>query len=167
MTIELLSYDDGTAKKIADYVKDQIEKNLKGVTINTKIQPFKQKLKLETAQDYEISYAGWSPDYADPMTFIDMFESKSPYNQMSYSNPKYDEMVGKAGNELMSDAKKRWETLGKAEKLFLEEDAGLVPLYQTGRSYVMKPNVKGIVKHNISPEYSFKWAYVTEDGGKK
>ena len=31
----------------------------------------------------------------------------------------------------------------------------------------MKPNVKGIVKHNISPEYSFKWAYVTEDGGKK
>ena len=41
----------------------------------------------------------------DPMTFIDMFESKSPYNQMSYSNPKYDEMVGKAGNELMSDAK--------------------------------------------------------------
>ncbi|MGH1284348.1 peptide ABC transporter substrate-binding protein [Bacillus toyonensis] len=167
VTIELLSYDDGTAKKIADYFKDQIEKNLKGVTVNTKIQPFKQKLKLESAQDYEVSFAGWSPDYSDPMTFIDMFESKSPYNQMSYSNPKYDEMVQKAGNELLSDPKKRWETLGKAEKLFLEEDAGLVPLYQTGRSYVMKPNVKGIVKHNISPEYSFKWAYVTEDGGKK
>ncbi|HDR7826396.1 TPA: peptide ABC transporter substrate-binding protein [Bacillus anthracis] len=162
VTIELLSYDDGVAKKIGDYVKDQIEKNLKGVTIKTKIQPFKQKLKLESAQDYEISYAGWSPDYADPMTFIDMFESQSPYNQMSYSNPKYDEMVAKAGNELLSDPKKRWETLGKAEKLFLEEDAGLVPLYQTGRAYVMKPNVKGIVKHNISPEYSFKWAYVTE-----
>ncbi|WP_436865573.1 ABC transporter substrate-binding protein [Bacillus fungorum] len=162
VTIELLSYDDGTAKKIADYFKDQIEKNLKGVTVNTKIQPFKQKLKLESAQDYEISFAGWSPDYSDPMTFIDMFESKSPYNQMSYSNPKYDDMVKKAGNELMSDAKKRWETLGKAEKLLLEEDAGMVPLYQTGRAYVMKPNVKGIVKHNISPEYSFKWAYVTE-----
>ncbi|MFJ8530085.1 peptide ABC transporter substrate-binding protein [Bacillus sp. NPDC094106] len=162
VTIELLSYDDGTAKKVADYVKDQIEKNLKGVTINTKIQPFKQKLKLESAQDYEISYAGWSPDYADPMTFIDMFETKSPYNQMSYSNPKYDEMVKKAGNELMSDAKKRWEELGKAEKLLLEEDAAMVPLYQTGRAYVMKPTVKGVVKHNISPEYSFKWAYVTE-----
>ncbi|PGK39436.1 peptide ABC transporter substrate-binding protein [Bacillus anthracis] len=162
VTIELLSYDDGTAKKIADYFKDQIEKNLKGVTVNTKIQPFKQKLKLESAQDYEISFAGWSPDYSDPMTFIDMFESKSPYNQMSYSNPKYDDMVKKAGNELMSDAKKRWETLGKAEKLLLEEDAGMIPLYQTGRAYVMKPNVKGIVKHNISPEYSFKWAYVTE-----
>ena len=44
----------------------------------------------------------------------------------------------------MSDAKKRWETLGKAEKLLLEEDAGMVPLYQTGRAYVMKPNVKAL-----------------------
>ncbi|WP_141497427.1 peptide ABC transporter substrate-binding protein [Bacillus pseudomycoides] len=166
VAIELLSYDDGTAKKVADYIKDQIEKNLKGVTINTKIQPFKQKLKLETAQDYEISYAGWSPDYADPMTFIDMFETKSSYNQMSYSNPKYDEMVKQAGNELMSDAKKRWEVLGKAEKLLLEEDVAMIPLYQRGNAYVMKPNVKGIVKHNISPEYSFKWAYVEEKGGK-
>ena len=43
---------------------------------------------------------------------------------------------------------------------------GLVPLSNRRESYVMKPNVKGIVKHNISPEYSFKWAYVTEDGGK-
>ena len=40
---------------------------------------------------------------------------------MSYSNPKYDEMVAKAGNELLSDPKKRWETLGKAEKLFLKK----------------------------------------------
>ena len=53
-------------KKLLTTLKDQIEKNLKGVTVNTKIQPFKQKLKLESAQDYEISFAGWSPDYSDP-----------------------------------------------------------------------------------------------------
>ena len=57
---------------------------------------------------------------------------------------------------------KRWTELGKAEKLLLEEDVALVPLYQSAKSYVMKPNVKGIVKHNISPEYSFKWAYIEE-----
>ena len=57
---------------------------------------------------------------------------------------------------------KRWAELGKAEKILLEDDVALVPLYQNARSYVMKPNVKGIVKHNISPEYSFKWAYVEE-----
>lgn len=66
----------------------------------------------------------------------------------------------------MTDAKKRWEELGKAEELLLEEDVALVPLYQSARSYVMKPHVKGVVKHNISPEYSYKWAYVTEKNNR-
>ena len=35
----------------------------------------------------------------------------------------------------MGDAKKRWEELGKAEKL-LEQDVALVPLYQRGDAYV-------------------------------
>nr|WP_276561258.1 peptide ABC transporter substrate-binding protein [Bacillus paramycoides] len=162
VTIEFLNYDTGNAKKVGEYVKDQIEKNLKGVTVNIKLQPFKQKLKLETEQDYDISYGGWNPDYADPMTFLDMFESKHSHNQMSFSDPKYDEMIKKSGTELMGDAKKRWEELGKAEKLLLEQDVAIVPLYQRGDSYVLQPNVKGVVKHNISPEFSFKWAYVTE-----
>ncbi|WJE50986.1 peptide ABC transporter substrate-binding protein [Bacillus cereus] len=166
VTLEFLNYDTSNAKKVGEYVKDQIEKNLKGVTVNIKMQPFKQKLKLESDQDYDFSYAGWSPDYADPMTFLDMFESTNSQNQMSYSNPKYDEIIKQGKTELMADAKKRWGELGKAEKLLLEEDVALVPLFQSARSYVMKPNVKGIVKHNISPEYSFKWAYVTEENSK-
>ncbi|MBJ8028930.1 peptide ABC transporter substrate-binding protein [Bacillus cereus group sp. N21] len=166
VTLEFLNYDTSNAKKVGEYVKDQIEKNLKGVTVNIKMQPFKQKLKLESEQDYDFSYGGWNPDYADPMTYLDMFESTNSQNQMSYSNPKYDEMINKGKKELMADAKKRWEELGKAEKLLLEEDVALVPLFQSGRSYVLQPNVKGIVKHNISPEYSFKWAYVTEKDSK-
>ncbi len=62
----------------------------------------------------------------------------------------------------MGDAKKRWEELGKAEKLLLEKDVAIVPLYQRGDAYVQKQNVKGIVHHNISPEYSFKWTYITD-----
>ncbi|WP_018765351.1 peptide ABC transporter substrate-binding protein [Bacillus sp. 105MF] len=166
VTLEFLNYDTSNAKKVGEYVKDQIEKNLKGVTVNIKMQPFKQKLKLESEQDYDFSYAGWNPDYADPMTYLDMFESTNSQNQMSYSNPKYDEIIKKGKTELMADAKKRWEELGKAEKLLLEEDVALVPLFQSAKSYVMKPNVKGVVKHNISPEYSFKWAYVTEENSK-
>lgn len=33
-------------KKVGEYVKDQIEKNLKGVTVNIKLQPFKQKAEI-------------------------------------------------------------------------------------------------------------------------
>ena len=34
------------------------------------MQPFAQKLKLEASGDYAMSYAGWSPDYMDPMSFL-------------------------------------------------------------------------------------------------
>ena len=65
----------------------------------------------------------------------------------------------------MGDAKKRWEELGKAEKL-LEQDVALVPLYQRGDAYVQNQMQKASFTHNISPEYSFKWAYMTEKDGK-
>ncbi len=58
VTIEFLNYDTGNAKKVGEYIKDQDQKNLKGVTVNIKLQPFKQKLKLETEQQYDISYGG-------------------------------------------------------------------------------------------------------------
>ena len=80
---------------------------------------------------------------------------------MSYSNSKYDDIINKSKTEWMADAK-TLDRVRKAEKILLEDDVALVPLYQNARSYVMKPNIKGIVKHNISPEYSFKWAYVEE-----
>ncbi|OPA24191.1 peptide ABC transporter substrate-binding protein [Bacillus cereus] len=158
--IELLNYDTGNQKKIGEYLKDQIESNLQGITVNTKPIPFKQKLKLTAAQDYDFSFSAWNPDYADPMTFIDMFESKSSLNQMSYSNELYDEIIRKGKKEWLSDPQKRWEKLGQAEKILLEDDVAIVPLFQSGKSFVQKPYVHNIYHHNISPEYSYKWAYI-------
>lgn len=158
--IELLNYDTGNQKKIGEYLKEQIESNLQGITVTTKPMPFKQKLSLTAAQDYDFGFAAWNPDYADPMTFIDMFESKSSLNQMGYANPQYDEIVSKGKKELLSNPNKRWEQLGKAEKILLEEDVAIVPLFQSGKSFIQKPYVHNIYHHNISPEYSYKWAYI-------
>ena len=41
-----MTYDKDTAKRDAEYFKEQLEKNLDGVTIKIKQQPFKQKLDL-------------------------------------------------------------------------------------------------------------------------
>ncbi|MEM5671180.1 hypothetical protein AAHB54_01285 [Bacillus cereus] len=43
----------------------------------------------------------------------------------------------------MADAKKRWTELGKAEKLLLEEDVALVPLYQTAGIICYETKYKG------------------------
>ncbi|MFX3624117.1 MAG: ABC transporter substrate-binding protein [Ectobacillus sp.] len=156
--LELLNFDNDNAKKIGEYLKEQLEKNLPGLTVVIKQQPFAQKLDLETAGDYDISLSGWGPDYPDPMTFMDMFVTNGAHNQMGYSNPKYDELIKKAQTD-MSDLQARWDNLLKAEKI-LFEDAAIAPVYQRGKAYVQKDYVKGLVEHKFGGEFSFKWTYI-------
>ncbi|WP_242143399.1 MULTISPECIES: peptide ABC transporter substrate-binding protein [unclassified Bacillus cereus group] len=162
ITVELLNYDTESSKKIGEYLKGELEKNLPGLTVNLKNQPFKQKLKLETDQNYELSFAGWGPDYLDPMTFIDMFVTNGAYNQSGYSNPEYDKLVEQGKGELLTKTKERWDGLLKAEKILLE-DAAIAPLFQQGKGIIQKQKVKGIVRHPVGGDYSYKWAYISDD----
>ena len=102
--------------KVGDFIKEELEKNLPGIKVNLKQQPYKQKLDLEKKFEYEFSLSAWSPDYPDPMTYIDMFVTGSSFNEMDYSNPKYDELVAKSKGELLKDDKARWNALAEAEK---------------------------------------------------
>lgn len=107
------------------------------MTIN--MQPNKQKLALEAKVDFDLDYGGWSPDYQDPMTYIDLFETGAPYNQSNYSNSSVDKLIKEA--KVTVDTKKRWELMQQAEKLMLD-DAAFAPTYQTGISRLTKPYVK-------------------------
>ena len=44
---------------MAEYIKGDLEKNLQGIAIQIKQQPFKQKLQLEQTGDYDITMANW------------------------------------------------------------------------------------------------------------
>ncbi|MCK6256742.1 peptide ABC transporter substrate-binding protein [Fictibacillus sp. KIGAM418] len=152
--LTLLNYDSDTAQKDAQFIKNQLEKNLPGLSLKIKPQPFKQKLKLEEKLDYDISYAGWGPDYPDPMTFVDMFVTGSPHNEMNYSNKKYDDLIKKASSE--TDLKKRWAMMQDAEKILIQDDAAISPMYQRGLAYITKPNLKNVVNHSFGGDFSYK-----------
>lgn len=158
--LELLSYDDDVSKKITEYLKEQLETNLEGLTVNIKLQPFKQKLDLESSMNYEASLAGWGPDYPDPMTFIDMFVTDGAHNQSGYSNPQVDKLVQDAKTTLLTDEQARWDALVEAEKLMLE-DAAFAPVYQRARAYLTKPAMEGVLYHKFGADYSLKWTSVT------
>ncbi len=51
------------------------------------MQPFAQKLKLEASGDYAMSYAGWSPDYMDPMSFLEMYTTGNAQNKGTLRKP--------------------------------------------------------------------------------
>ncbi|MGE7872571.1 peptide ABC transporter substrate-binding protein [Bacillus paramycoides] len=159
VTMEFLTFEQDNAKRMAEYIKGDLEKNLQGLTIQIKQQPFKQKLQLEQTGEYDISMVIWGPDYKDPISYLEPFTTSNPNNKMSYSNPHYDELIKKAENDFVLDQTKRWEALREAERIVLE-DAAIAPLYHIGSTYVQKDYVKGIDKHQFGGVYTYKNAYI-------
>ncbi|MDI2587688.1 peptide ABC transporter substrate-binding protein [Psychrobacillus sp. NEAU-3TGS] len=161
VTFEYISGDTELSKNLDAYLKSQMESNLKGLTLNIKNLPFNVKLDLDAAQDYDIQSTGWAPDFQDPVTFLDLFQSESSQNNMSFSNEKFDALLEKAKGELALDPAARWTALAEAEKVVVEEEASIVNLYQTGTMSLQKPYVHGIVAHPFTGDYSYKWTYIS------
>lgn len=157
LEIELLNYDSESAKQIGEFIKGELEKNLPGITLTIKQQPFNNKLDLENNGDFELTFAGWGPDYQDPMTFVDLFVTDGPYNRGKWSNEEFDKLIADA--KASTDAEERWQQLQDAEKIVLEENA-ISPVYQRGSARLTKPYVKGIVEHAFGADYSYKWAFI-------
>jgi oligopeptide transport system substrate-binding protein len=137
-TIELLAYDDSTARDIATFLQSQFQDNL-GAKIDIKVQPFDRKLELESQGNFQLSWQGWIADYNDPMTFMDLFESTSSFNTQKYSNPKYDKLIADAREELNQDT--RMDMLKEAEQILVTDDAGTAPMYFQGQALLIKPTI--------------------------
>jgi oligopeptide transport system substrate-binding protein len=141
-TVELLSYDDSTARDTATFLQSQFEDNL-GAKIDVKVQPFDRKLELESNGEFQLSYQGWGADYNDPMTFLDLWTTDSPFNTGGYSNERYDQLITQAKAEVDED--KRMQQLEEAEKILVEEDAGVAPMFFEGTSRLIEPFIKDFV----------------------
>lgn len=156
--VDMLSRDEDAFKKVSEFLKGDLEKNLPGLTINIKQQPFKNFLDLEAKGDYDISAAGWGPDYQDPMTFLDMWLTDGSFNRMEYSNKEFDKMIKDAKAE--PDEAKRWSTLQEAEKMLLTDDYAIAPIYQRGEAYLQRANIDKLYRHPFGADMSFKWMEV-------
>ena len=141
-TIELLSYETSTARDVATFLQSQFEENL-GAKINVKIQPFDRKLELEANGQFQLSFAGWGADYNDPMTFLDLWETESPFNTGGYSNERYDQLINQAQTE--TDFAARMDQMMEAERLLIEDDAGVGPMFFQGTSRLIETFIKDFV----------------------
>ncbi|MBE5105739.1 peptide ABC transporter substrate-binding protein [Bacillus thuringiensis] len=159
--LEFLNFDNEDAKKVGEFLKGEMEKNLPGLTIKMKQQPFAQKNKLEDSQQYDIAFGIWSPDFPDPISYLDMFVTNGSQNKTGYSNPKYDELILKAKTDT-KDLQTRWNNLLEVEKMLVKEDAVIAPIFQKGSAYVVKGAVKDIIPINYGGKLTYKWASVEQ-----
>lgn len=159
LELEILSGDTETSKTLGEYLANQMETNLPGLSVSLKQVPFEQRIDLDNNMDYQIQIAGWGPSYLDLYTWMDLWLTDGQNNKMGYSNEEYDELVKSTVDELALDPEKRFDAFLEAEKI-LAEDVPVVPLYQNGRSQLIDPKIDGIISRPFGPKYEYKWAEV-------
>ena len=153
---ELLTDDSSRAKMSAEIIQDMLRKNL-GIEMTIKQVPFKQRLELMNKMDYDVVFAGWGPDYDDPMTYLDLWVTGGGHNNTGWSNKEYDELIKFA--KTTGDFKKRADAMFEAEKLLLEKGP-IVPVYFRQRAWTKKDYVTGLVRNFIGPDQDFIYADV-------
>ncbi|VXC58337.1 Oligopeptide ABC transporter, periplasmic oligopeptide-binding protein OppA [Staphylococcus sp. 8AQ] len=166
-----LNVQDTPVQKIsAEFIKSQLETNLPGVEVKVKQLPFKQKINLELSNNYQASYAGWSPDYPDPMAFLEIMKTGNPQNNTDWGNKEYDQLIKDANGKLLQEPEKRNEALQQAEKILLE-NAPVTPIYQKREAHLTNPQVKGLIYHKVGPDTTLKDVYIDKsidrETGKK
>jgi len=124
-------------------IQDMLKKA--GFNVELQTQEWKVFQTTRTNKQYVVARGGWTGDYVDPMTFLDMFTPESAQNDPGYNNPKYIELIHNAKKE--ADAKKRMEMLHQAEDLLME-DMPIIPLWYTNQTRGIKSYVKGV---RVSP----------------
>lgn len=155
--ITLLTADDTVSKDTGTFLQSEFKKNL-GIDIQLATKPYSGRLQAMRDNDYQMVVSKWGADYNDPMTYLDLWVAPVKPFRGNYSNPKYDELVAAAKNEV--DEKVRMKKLLEAEKVMLEDDAVLGPLYYQGTAYLEKPYVKDIVTHPSGSPLDLKYASV-------
>lgn len=159
VSLEFMGDDGESAKVFNEYVANQLKTNLPGLEITIKNVPFEQRINADKAQDYDIQFSGWGPDYLDPYTFLNLWITDGGNNKMGYSNPEYDKLLQDVQTTLANDQDKRYEAMLQAEKI-LFEDAAIVPMYQRSLALLSSPKVHNIIVNQFGADYEWKWTYI-------
>lgn len=137
------------ALKTYAFFKDQWQNHL-GLTdsqITIKQVEFKTRIADMQSGNFDIVFAGWSADYDDPMSYLDLWLTGGGNNHGGYSNAEYDKAVKAALVE--ADATKRTEYLKEAEKI-IAEDYPIGVIYHRQRSYICSDRLTGVVRNAFS-----------------
>ncbi len=150
-TLTYVCDDQTRARTEAEYFQNQW-KTVLGIDVEISPMSFKARLDAMENGNFDIVFAGWAPDYNDAMTFLDMFMVGNGNNYGKYNNPKYDELLNQASEEV--DAAKRQEILQQAETILIKDDCVVYPLYFSVVNYVKSNKLSGMTRTGFQ-EFDF------------
>jgi oligopeptide transport system substrate-binding protein len=149
----------GVQKSIQEYWKQTWENKL-GVKIDMQVfGDNKVFAASRNKNEYDLLSNGWSGDYNDPMTFVDLWISNSGFAKFfgGYASKEYDAIFAKLDGE--TDIKKREQIYAELEEYLVVKDTGIVPYMHLDSRNFIHNYVKNLSIPMFGPKYDFSRAY--------
>ena len=120
------------------------------LNVNVRLENMEWKMFLKRLQTgapgmYRL---GWFVDYPDPDSFMSLFTGASGNNYTGWTHADYDQFVQNAA--VMANGKKRQTLYDRAQRILLEDDAVIAPLYGSNKLILTKPWVKGLSINSLN-----------------
>ncbi|MFL5813064.1 MAG: peptide ABC transporter substrate-binding protein [Bdellovibrionia bacterium] len=84
---------------------------------------------------------GWLTPFADPINSLQAFTTGNPNNYAGWSNSEYDRLVQEIAGMVPGSA--RTEKIRKAQKILVEDDAAVVPIFHYVQNHLVSQRVNG------------------------
>lgn len=151
ISLELLVENTKTKKAEGECIKKQLE-TLLGIKVNLRKSSKVKKVRSEAKGDFAITLTTWYPDYADALSYIEIWESDSIYNISCYNNKILDNKLEDIRGKAKSKARQR--SIMEAEKI-LCEDAVVVPIQFSKKAILRSSTLTGLVTYYIGNNYNY------------
>ncbi len=129
---EILYNTGETNKAVCEALQQMWADNLgvKCTLVNMESAVFHQ---TRVAHDFMVCRGGWTGDYADPLTHLELYVSDGPTNYASFANEEFDALI-KDGSQL--SGQERFDKFYEAEKILMESYAYMPISYKTDMTLV-------------------------------
>ncbi|WP_157151832.1 peptide ABC transporter substrate-binding protein [Brachyspira sp. SAP_772] len=134
----------------------QMWKNNLNIDIKLLQEEFPITLQTLLDKDYDMARMGWTGDYNDPMTMLEIMASYSGVNHSGFSNANYDNYINIA--KTSADNNVRMNAMKEAEAILMDE-MPVIPLYYRTDLFMINPILKNVV---LSPlgRHKFNYCYI-------
>ncbi len=139
--IELVSTNWEKNLTISQFIQAELKKNL-GLDIALRSfdhKTFRAQIELYS---FPIFLLSWSADYPDPDNFLSVFLSMAGNNRTKWKNSEYDAKV--LLGRYNQNQKARAILYDEAQRLLVEEDMAVLPLYNEPILALINPRIKNL-----------------------
>lgn len=136
-------------RKIAQAVQAQWKQTL-GAEVKIEVMEQRAFVATVRAKSYMVAPFSTGADYDDAFNLLTQFISGDFFNFTNYANPEYDRLIRAAAVE--TNAQRRTQLMIDAEKILIQQDMGIAPLYTNTQVALQNPKLKNVYRYAVAED---------------